>query len=129
MLLDTHIFVHLMFSMPVRFRDEYISGGLAVSAVSAGEIACLQRLRRLRLDEPADAWFDTAVRRSGVRVLPLTPRILARSMSMEWEHKDPADRILVQTLLEHPEIELHTRDARILAHADVRSLRVRDCRM
>lgn len=128
-LLDTHLFVHLVLGSPLRFAMEYETAPLAVSPISAAEIACLERLGRLRLHDPADTWFDRAVRAVGARVLPLTPGLLARAMRLDWEHKDPADRILVQHTLDDADLELHTRDAKILARALSGGFRVRDCRL
>jgi PIN domain nuclease of toxin-antitoxin system len=127
-LLDTHIFLDLTGRAPVRFREEYESTDIVVSAITAAEIACLQRLERIILTMRADDWFDHAVRAAGVRVLPLTPRLLARSQLMVWDHRDPADRILVQTILDQPGTELHTKEARILGFARDMRLNVRDCR-
>lgn len=62
-------------------------------------------------------------------MLPLTVGVMARAMLFEWDHRDPADRILVQTLRNSPAAELHTRDMRILAYASANGLRVRDCRV
>lgn len=127
--LDTHIFVHLMFGEPVRFGEEYLPSGVAVSAVTAAEVGCLQRLGRIELPEPADEWFEAAIRRTGATVLPVTAGTFARAGILVWEHRDPADRILVQTLIERPNAELHTRDARIIEYARIKGLNVRDCRI
>jgi PIN domain nuclease of toxin-antitoxin system len=129
MLLDTHVLLNLSAGTPIRFADEYANADLALSPVTAGEIACLQRLGRIRLTEAADRWFEAAVERLGAKVLPLTPGTFARAMALEWEHKDPADRILVQTTQDNPGVELHTRDGQILRYAAASRLNVRDCRI
>lgn len=127
-LLDTHIFVDLMLGRPLPFVAEYLSGKTSVSAVTAAELGCLQRLDRLRLDLPADRWLDVATAAAGIVVIPATAGHLARAMLDSWSHRDPADRILVQHLRERHDLELHTRDARILEYAGECKLAVRDCR-
>lgn len=128
-ILDTHMFYFLVVGAPIAFAEEYVNSPIAVSAITAAELACLQRLRRITFTKSADFWFEEAIQNSGVQILPVTPRILARAMLLEWDHRDPADRILWQTLLEHPGAELHTRDQRILARARETGAKVRDCRL
>jgi PIN domain nuclease of toxin-antitoxin system len=82
----------------------------------------------LTLQMPPAEWFEQAISVSATNVLPLTPVLLARAFMLEWSHRDPADRILVQTLIETPNLTLFTKDATILAYADERGLRCRDCR-
>lgn len=127
-LIDTHIFLDLMLGKPLPFVREYRPGAVGVSAVTAAELGCLQRLGRLRLDAPADRWFDEATSASGVAVLPVNAGHLARAMLDPWAHRDPADRILVHHLRERPGLELHTRDAQILEYGKQGGLAVRDCR-
>jgi PIN domain nuclease of toxin-antitoxin system len=127
-LLDTHIFVALALGHDLHFIDDYRSEPLLVSAISAAEIACLVRLNRIKLSTAPDEWFTTAARRMRCKTIDLGAAVLARSMMFDWDHKDPADRILVQTLRDTPSLELHTRDAKIIDYANSWSLRCRDCR-
>jgi|HubBroStandDraft_1064217.scaffolds.fasta_scaffold240072_3 PIN domain nuclease of toxin-antitoxin system len=127
-LLDTHIFVPLALGQPASYAEELGADDLAVSAISAAEVACLVRAGRLTLQMPPAEWFEQAISVSATNVLPLTPVLLARAFMLEWSHRDPADRILVQTLIETPNLTLFTKDATILAYADERGLRCRDCR-
>ncbi len=127
-LIDTHIFVDLMLGLALRFSEEYASARLGVSAVTAAELGCLQRLGRLRFDLPADRWFEAATIAGAVAVLPVPAGQLARAMLDPWAHRDPGDRILVQHLRERADLELHTRDGTIVDYAREQGLRVRDCR-
>lgn len=127
-LIDTHIFVDLIFAQPLRFANEYSPGVVGVSAVTAAELGCLQRLGRLRLDLPADEWFAEATAAGGIAVHAVSAGHLARAMLPEWSHRDPADRIIVQHLRERSDLELHTRDTTIIAYGNENGLRVRDCR-
>lgn len=129
MLLDTHVFLHLVTGAPVRFGDEYAKGRLVLSAITAAEVACLQRLGRVVLDRPADAWFEDAARRLGAEVVPVSAGLFARAMLLDWEHRDPADRVLVQLAIDNPTAPLHTRDTKILAFGERNGVAVRDCRL
>jgi PIN domain nuclease of toxin-antitoxin system len=127
-LLDTHIFVPMALGESVKYADELTGDDLAVSAITAAEIACLVRIGKLTLQMPPAEWFEQAVALSGTNVLPLAPTLLARAFMLEWTHRDPADRILVQSLIEAPHLTLYTKDAVILEYAAQRGLRCRDCR-
>lgn len=101
---------------------------LFVSPMSAAELGCLVRIGRLRFDRPVDAWFDAALTALGASLAPLSAGLLARSQSFPWSHRDPADRVLVQTVRETPGGVLYTRDREILALSREEPLPVRDCR-
>jgi PIN domain nuclease of toxin-antitoxin system len=127
-LLDTHIFIGLALGEPILFVEEYRTKPLVVSAISAAEVACLVRVNRISLSMQPDEWFTTAARQMRVKTENLGATILARAMMFEWEHKDPADRILIQLLRDTPKLELHTRDKKIIDYAAQWNLRCRDCR-
>jgi len=59
--------------------------------------------------DPAD-WLDDLSHR--FQVLPVTPQIAWRSVSLDWAHKDPANRLIVATALEH-KLTLITHDEEI----------------
>ncbi len=128
-LLDTHIFVEAVAGTATgAYLSELEQDDLCVSAISAAEIACLVRVGRLRLNSDPASWFEQAIERAFISVAPLKPGLLARAMMLEWDNRDPADRILLQTITDEPTYTLYTRDARITAYANEHSLRVRDCR-
>jgi len=54
-------------------------------------------------------------------VLPLTPEIALRSTELDWAWKDPADRLIVATALEHG-LALITRDRQIARWGGVKVL-------
>lgn len=75
-----------------------------------------------------DRWFDRAVTELGAELAPMSAALLARSQTFPWDRRDPADRILVQTLREMPGAVLFTKDRAILELAATEGLPVRDCR-
>jgi PIN domain nuclease of toxin-antitoxin system len=66
-------------------------------------------------------WHDATLRRHRSsarqtyfpeRQKPVTPQIVWRSVTLDWAHKDPADRLIVATALEH-KVTLVTHDKKI----------------
>lgn len=87
---------------------------LAISDVSALEIAQLAYKGRIEIEQPVDQWFRESLRLFGCRATSLTPEISAAAYSLSKPfHPDPADRILVATALKSKQTLL-TADRRIL---------------
>ena len=87
---------------------------LAISDVSALEIAQLAYKGRIEIEQPVDQWFRESLRLFGCRSTSLTPEISAAAYSLSKPfHPDPADRILVATALKFKQTLL-TADRRIL---------------
>ncbi len=102
-LLDTHVWVWWVHGDPIPFElSQAIElrehEGFAVSAISCWEVAKLVEYGRLKLPVYIDDWFDQALGESGIRLIPLTPRIATESASLPGDfHRDPADQIIVAT--------------------------------
>lgn len=82
-----------------------------VSAISIWEVAQAAHRRRVDLKLDAAAWFDVAFGGGEFEPLPITPAIAIRAASLE-QLRDPADRLIVATALEH-HAPLVTKDDRI----------------
>lgn len=105
-LLDTHAWIWWAGSSPSlskkAARAIQAAGTVYVSAISCWEVAMLVAKGRLVLDRDVEIWLDLALRLPGVELVPLSPRIAARSARLEKRFLgDPADRILIATALEH----------------------------
>lgn len=87
------------------------SSATAVAAISIWEVAFLARRRRIDLHLPSAEWFDVAFSGGEFEALPITPAIAIRAASLEVL-RDPADRLIVATALEH-HAPLVTKDDRI----------------
>jgi len=74
------------------------------------EIARKASDREISLSPTPSDWLDDFAHR--FQVLPLTQQIAWRSVELDWAHKDPADRMIVATALEH-ELTLITHDREI----------------
>jgi PIN domain nuclease of toxin-antitoxin system len=103
-LLNTHAWVRWLHpeisrKLPDRLRAwlEATDAPLAVSVISALEVAQLVKKGILELPLPLPEWFDEALAGSGIDCLPVTPALLHASTVLPDIHKDPADRIIIAT--------------------------------
>lgn len=114
--LDTHIFLWSILQpekIPVRILDaieKEVKYGL--SAISLWETAMLFERKRIELPEPLLPWLNRALGRPALQLIPITPNIAAKSVSLSM-HGDPADRLIAATALEY-DCQLATVDDRLL---------------
>ncbi len=78
------------------------AANLAVSAISAFEIAVKARKNKLDLKLPADEWWRTALTHHGIASIPVSAEIALASVALASvalppHHNDPADRIIIAT--------------------------------
>lgn len=102
--LDTHIWFWLISEdwnrFPASWREEIESAErVGVSPISCYEIVLAQQKGRLNLPCVADEWFREALEPSGICLLPLTPEVSCRAVSLSPIHKDPFDRLIIATAL------------------------------
>lgn len=94
-------------------------GGFA-SAMSIWELGIKVKRRKLVLPLAIDE-LSRRIERSGVvELLPVDTTTWLRSLSLEWDHPDPADRVIVATALIKG-LPLLTKDEAIRTFAGVRS--------
>ena len=73
-------------------------GGYA-SAISIWELGIKVKRRKLHLGIPVSE-FARRVQRSGVvEFVPVDVTVWLRSLSLEWDHRDSVDRVIVATAL------------------------------
>lgn len=125
-LLDTHVLLWLLGDpdlVPPAVRDRLAdrSHELLVSAVSALEVATKERLGRLDVARPlVDAW-SARLAEIGAIELPVTAQHGLVAGGMEWEHRDPFDRLLVaQAFVDN--LTLVTTDAAIVGLPGLRTV-------
>lgn len=100
LLLDTHAFVWLA-SDPGKLSSSVLSlieesrEPLAISVVTAWEIALLNKRKRLQLPLPATEYIDRAIAHHRIRELPLTRKTVLQAVGLSEIHRDPFDRILI----------------------------------
>ncbi|WEG09937.1 type II toxin-antitoxin system VapC family toxin [Microbacterium horticulturae] len=121
-LLDTHVLLWLATDpdrVPRSVRDELVrADDVFVSPASAFEIAQKSRLGRLPHGARVlDRWSHLMSMLFAVE-LPLTSAHMRVAGELDWEHRDPFDRMLVaQARLDG--LVLVTQDERILAYPEV----------
>jgi PIN domain nuclease of toxin-antitoxin system len=74
------------------------------------EIARLGRAGEVDLKPDPAGWLEDLPLRYDI--LPFTPAIAWRTVNLDWTHKDPADRLICATALEH-NLTLITNDREI----------------
>ena len=71
-------------------------GGYA-SAISVWEIEAKVRTKKLELPITIDELVARCEREAIVRLLPVDAKTWLRTARLDWEHRDPADRVIVAT--------------------------------
>lgn len=132
-LLDTHYWIWLLQGDSTRLKSDTLheisrlqsENALFLSATSVLELARLEAGRRIDLGMSVEHALDLSVRSGGLRLLPLTTRILIESTRLPGNlHRVPSDRLLIATAREHG-LTLVTRDKDILRYAKQGHLNVR----
>ena len=104
-LLDTHAWLWWAqgsVSLPQKAVERIRTADIvAVASVSCLEVAWLAKKGRIVLPITVEEFFDEALGRAGLQLLPLTPQIAARSAVLPDIHRDPIDRVIVATAIEH----------------------------
>lgn len=115
-LIDTHILLWLFdnpYKLSESLLDQVYKNDVFVSSISAWEISMKIQQNKLSVGEPVRKWWVEAVNQFNLRVTDVNTEILITSNEINWEHRDPADRIIVATaLIEN--LRLATHDKRII---------------
>ena len=74
---------------------------VGISPVSCFEIALACQRGKLVLSCSPEAWFQDALAPAGIEVFELIPEIAVRAVGLSSIHRDPFDRIIMATALEH----------------------------
>lgn len=118
-LLDTHAWVWLLLEperLPSTAAQAVEGGGLAVSTISAQEVAMLVRKGRLALDQPVGAWVRAALAPQSIAELAPSAATAVRAGLLEDPFPgDPADRLIYATAVER-DAPLVTADRAIRAY-------------
>jgi PIN domain nuclease of toxin-antitoxin system len=105
LLVDTHAFIWAVaepsaISAPAREAIS-TSAVVMVSAVTSFELALKNRLGKLPGGEVLSGGYASHVRRLGLRELDITSAHGQLAGDLEWDHRDPFDRLLAaQAILE-----------------------------
>ena len=125
-LLDTHVLIWIVSEPervpePTRLALADRRNELLYSAISVFEIATKHRIGKLPRGQRILADFESLVERLGAKELPIRARHGLIAGQIDWQNRDPFDRLLAaQSLTE--DLEFVTSDA---AFASVEGLRTR----
>ena len=102
--------------------DEIHFDEIAISAISAWEVAMLEARGRIALDRPASQWIRAALD-ADPRIVPapLTASIAVRAARLDGLPGDPADRFIYATARERG-ASLVTRDEALRRHDPARTI-------
>lgn len=127
-ILDTHIWIWWTDENPklhnhdLEFLRATESEGLGVSSFSIWEIGKLYEKHRVNFSVPLEDWFDKALSRPNIILLPASPKVIIDSIQLPGDfHKDPADQIIVATARVY-DCLLITYDSKILEYPHVKLL-------
>lgn len=122
LLLDTHVLVWWALASP-RIRGEWVEAlvdpenAVAVSVASIWEIEIKKRSGNLDFDhDPIDL-----AREYDFELLPIAARDARLAGSLDWDHRDPFDRMLVAQALERG-LTIVTGDDAVRAAPGIRAL-------
>jgi len=114
-ILDTHVLLwwtntpHLLSTAAVdALRNSEI---VAISAISAWEVAILHRRNRVEIDDPL-SWIRGLEETRGLRVLPITTEVGLHAAELHAPLRDPMDCLIAASALTHG-VPLVTKDERI----------------
>jgi PIN domain nuclease of toxin-antitoxin system len=127
-LLDTCAAIWLMNGDPMSQESRQAiaaaqrEGAVAVSPITAWEIATLAARGRLALTLAPASWFAALLRQPGIVLAPMPPEVLIASATLPGvPPRDPADRIIAATARHYGHV-IVTRDGELLPYARARHL-------
>ena len=133
-LLDTCAVIWIANGDPLRepaasgLREAYAEGGsLAVSPMTAWEVAMLSSKGKIALSLAPEVWFDRFCALPGIALAELPPKVLIESCALPGAPPaDPVDRILAATARAFGHT-LVTRDRHLLAYGGEGHVHVMGC--
>ena len=118
-LLDTHVLLwlkdeprHIGRTASSRLEIAMATGEVWLSVISFWEIGMLARKRKIKISMPLASWRAELSARA-IREIPIDGLTAAQAGELDWEHGDPADRIILATAMRLG-LRLLTADRRIL---------------
>lgn len=76
------------------YQMEQQKNGL-VPSTAVWEIAIKIKNKKLDLGVDIDDYIATLKKSNVIRIIPINEEIWLESVKLEWEHRDPADRVVV----------------------------------
>lgn len=128
LVLDTHVLYWWANQTAGKLGKHHVDAiecaeSLAISAMTCWEMAWLVGHGRIELQVSVNSWLDQ-IEASGVIVIPVSRTIALRGTQLPEHHKDPIDRLIIATALEH-NAGLISLDARFPDYAELNELLVK----
>ena len=125
-ILDTHIWIWWLNDETSRLSEKWsktikTSLSIAVSAISCFEVAWLNRHQRIELPMEMTEWFEMATAGSGIKIIPITPRVAETAVELPEHHSDPQDRLIMATAIVH-QAELISADSKFRIYKELDNL-------
>ncbi|MGV2431989.1 MAG UNVERIFIED_CONTAM: type II toxin-antitoxin system VapC family toxin [Rickettsiaceae bacterium] len=102
--LDTHVLIWYMEGIKLSQNQVHLidkakeNNNLFVSAISIWEVAMLANKGKVAFSIGVSEWIEKALSIPGLNLVDLSAFILIESTSLpNYEHKDPADRMIIST--------------------------------
>ena len=95
-----------------------------MSAISLFEVAWRVEHQRIELGCTLGWWFEQALDGSDIALLPISPAIAERVVTLPEHHSDPQDRIIIATALEH-QAQLLSADSKFKRYQELGELLLR----
>lgn len=95
--LDTCAIIDLAMEDPSMGHDviSLIEEGAIILSISFAEIACKIKIGKLDIGISSEELLTHYRLDTDVSIVDISPELWHKSISLEWDHKDPADRIMV----------------------------------
>lgn len=133
-ILDTHVLIwavqddrKLGVEAALTIEATAADSQLLLPAILAWEVARVEGKQAVVFPGGALAWFERTLARSSFELAPLTPEIAMLTARLDWDHRDPADRMIVATARIY-DAPLLTADRAILQYAAAGHLKAIDAR-
>ena len=127
LILDTHALYWWVNRTPDKLDQRQIDAietaeSLAVSAMTCWEMAWLVAHDQIVLRLSVSDWLNQ-IESIGVAIIPVSRAIAERAVSLPEHHKDPVDRIIIATSIEH-QAQLFSVDGRFPDYQELAGLLV-----
>jgi PIN domain nuclease of toxin-antitoxin system len=100
--LDTCALVDLASTIPTIGKDvmELIDDGAVILSISFAELACKIKAKKLDIGISSEELLSHYRLETDISIVDITPEMWHKSISLEWDHGDPADRMILSYAME-----------------------------
>jgi len=127
-ILDTHIWIWWTNGETDKISERWAeairtASTVTVSAISCFEVAWLTHHHRIELSMELSQWFQKATTGSAIEILPITPLVAERAVTLPEHHSDPQDRLIMATAMSH-QFKLISADSKFDRYHELERLRL-----